>query len=304
MKLITVVLISLFLFGIHANLSAQTSADTARGMAIGGELQAAMKSGDFPKAAALSKELIALGMKTSDMYFTAGTTFGLAGDKPGAIAYFDTAASKGWNKLGNWQQITGMIGIAGDPAIMKSTEIVKRNAEKNPEAKAKDVNMELHKIYLADQKDRTDLMGSGDVQHISLETALKLYRADSVRRIQVYALLKDNKLSTGRDFSEAALILQHGNDTSDYRNAHELALASVKLGNKDGKWLAAATLDRYLVAQKKPQKYGTQSFTNEKTGKRELYPVDPSVTDKERAEWDCPPLKNALKAVEKVYDKK
>ena len=303
MKL-TAVLLCLFIIGMTSTLFAQSSADTAHAKALAEELQRAAKNSDFAKAAKLSKELIALGMQTSDMYYMAGTTIGLSGDKTGAVAYFDSAAAKGWSDLDNWQSITGMLGIGGDPTITKATDIVKHNAEKNPKAKTKDVNPELHEMYLADQKERVDLMGSGDLKHISLETALALTHNDSVRRKQVYTLLKDNKLRTAKDFSEAALILQHGNDTSDYRNAHELALASITLGNRDAKWLAAATLDRYLVAQKKPQKYGTQSFTNKKTGKLQLYRVDPSITDKEREKWDVPPLKNALKAAEKVYNKK
>jgi hypothetical protein len=304
MKPIAVLFCFFLILGTHSHLFAQpTAADSASGMAIGQELQTAFKNGDYAKGAKLSKQLIALGLKTNDMYFTTGTALGLSGDKTGAIPYFDTAAAKGWSDLTNWKALTGMLGIGSDPTIVKATEIVKSNAEKNPKPLVKNVNPQLHEIYLADQQERTDLMSASDIDHISTETALKLYRSDSVRRIQVYAFLKEGKLSTATDFSEAALILQHGNDTSDFRTAHELALASIKLGNNDAKWLAAATLDRYLIAQNKPQKYGTQSFTNKKTGKRELYPVDPSVTDEERAQWNCPSLKNAMNAVGKLYDK-
>lgn len=108
-------------------------------------------------------------------------------------------------------------------------------------------------------------------------------------------MLDSNLINNPKDLEQAALILQHGLDTNDYLKAHYLALKSVKQGNQSARFLVAASLDRYLIAKKMPQKYGTQSFYNEKTKEEELFPVDPNVSDKERAEWNVTPIKDALK---------
>ena len=57
------------------------------------------------------------------------------------------------------------------------------------------------------------------------------------------------------------------------------------------RWLAAASKDRELTREGKPQLYGTQ-FRDIGNG-MELYPVDPSITDEERARWNVPPLADA-----------
>jgi hypothetical protein len=54
--------------------------------------------------------------------------------------------------------------------------------------------------------------------------------------------------------------------SSLYKKANELARQGIELGDERSKWLYAATMDRWLVSQGKPQKYGTQ-FRKNKKGK-------------------------------------
>lgn len=137
-----------------------------------------------------------------------------------------------------------------------------------------------------------NMMGNPDKAYIVL-----LSKEDSLRRVEVYRILRSNQASLrAGDLKNAALILQHGDSSTDYWQAHELANQAIRDGDSSALWLSAATLDRYLVSKNLPQKYGTQSFYNAKTGKYELYPVDPSITDSERARWNVPPLKEALNA--------
>lgn len=79
-------------------------------------------------------------------------------------------------------------------------------------------------------------------------------------------------------------------DPSIYKLAHDYARKAVKLGSNVTKWLFAASLDRWLVSQGKPQKYGTQF--NIKTG--EIYDYDRSTSDQERSEYGVPPLSELL----------
>jgi len=53
-------------------------------------------------------------------------------------------------------------------------------------------------------------------------------------------------------------VFQHGRDAADYLLAHILAVHAVVKGDASSKWIAAATLDRYLQAIGHPQVFGTQ----------------------------------------------
>src|SRR5205814_2837548 len=93
----------------------------------------------------------------------------------------------------------------------------------------------------------------------------------------------------------AAMVLQHGKGIEDFGKAHELALRAVQLrpGYDSARWLAAAALDRKLMNEGRPQKYGTQY--RKVSGRWELYDFDPSTTDEERALWKVPPLNQAMR---------
>jgi hypothetical protein len=67
-----------------------------------------------------------------------------------------------------------------------------------------------------------------------------------------------------------------------------------------GKWLAAAALDRWLMYQGRPQKYGTQIVPD---GTRwRIWNTDPTTTDADRAAADVPPLKEQLERAEAMTD--
>ncbi|MDQ6669422.1 MAG: hypothetical protein M3069_01430 [Chloroflexota bacterium] len=129
------------------------------------------------------------------------------------------------------------------------------------------------------------------------------------RRRRVKHLLKDGLLEAPQDYYHAAMVLQHSLVVADYWQAHQLALRAVELGYTQARWLAAATLDRWLMRQGKPQKYGTQytmvgaRWKVWAWGKRfRLWDVDPATTDAERAEWGVPALEFARERAATVAD--
>jgi hypothetical protein len=146
---------------------------------------------------------------------------------------------------------------------------------------------ELRQVYEADQADRRGGHLSPDV-----------FERDRTRRRRVAELLDAGAAESGEDFFHAAMVFQHGDSPDDYQRAHELALRAAELGHRPGRWLAAAALDRWLMHQGRPQKYGTQ-YRLSGDG-YELYEVDPATTDEERAEWDVPPLTEARRRAEDV----
>ena len=83
--------------------------------------------------------------------------------------------------------------------------------------------------------------------------------ADDAERMRMVGdMMRKDELRTGLDFLNAAFIFQHGEQPNDYLLAHALALSALRLGRADAGWIAAASLDRYLISKGQPQIYGTQ----------------------------------------------
>ena len=98
------------------------------------------------------------------------------------------------------------------------------------------------------------------------------------RRLRIRAMLAKGEVQTGEDFHDAALLFQHGEDADDYLLAHILAVEAVIKGDDRSKWLAAATLDRYLQFINKPQVFGTQyPLDSNAPAQPTTEPVDPHV---------------------------
>jgi hypothetical protein len=86
----------------------------------------------------------------------------------------------------------------------------------------------------------------------------KLRVEDEERRKEVRHMLDAGEVRTAADYFHAALVFQHGEVPEDYLLAHILAGNAVILGDRNARWLSAATLDRYLSRTGKPQVFGTQ----------------------------------------------
>ena len=135
-------------------------------------------------------------------------------------------------------------------------------------------NPELTELHDADQADR-----SGE----ELIDWTVVSPRDSLRRVRVNEILAAGEAVTSMDFYHAAMVFQHGNDTTAALRAYDLARTAVDLDpdNGDAKWLMAAAWDRYLMRKGVPQWYGTQYWGE--PGAWHLYDIDTTaVTDSER----------------------
>lgn len=148
------------------------------------------------------------------------------------------------------------------------------------------MNKKLAKIFLEDQKERKNWQSWGKTVPIE-----EVQKRDKERLNAVLQMIKNGKLVTGRDYWQAAMVLQHGKKAEHYKLANRLCLKAIESGEKNARWLYAASFDRLMVnSGEKYQKYGTQFRKNNKN-KWELWPIDPGTTDKMRAEYDVPSLK-------------
>ncbi len=110
------------------------------------------------------------------------------------------------------------------------------------------------------------------------------YRHGDARRAEVRKLLEEGKLTSGEDFSDAALIFQHGQTPEEFLFAHVLAVEALIRGGSADRWLAAATLDRYLQAVNRPQIFGTQYPGDKAAGNTPKPQVDPHVMNIQRTQ--------------------
>jgi hypothetical protein len=113
-------------------------------------------------------------------------------------------------------------------------------------------NAEMARIYDEDQKDRANAFTfkRSDWKAVA--------RRDTARRQRVGAMVREGLLKTGEDFEKAAFVFQHGETPSDFVMAHALAMTASAVEPFRGTWIAAASFDRYLDREGKPQIFGTQ----------------------------------------------
>ncbi|GGB94196.1 hypothetical protein [Pseudoduganella buxea] len=116
---------------------------------------------------------------------------------------------------------------------------------------------------------------------------------DAERERRVKALIAADALKSGMDYLHAAMILQHAHAPEDHLLAHELCVIAIAKGEHRAKWLAAASLDRFLTGIDRPQRFGTQYQSKGRTDPPVLLPVDPAVTDALRREMSVPTLAEA-----------
>ena len=138
------------------------------------------------------------------------------------------------------------------------------------------MNNELKALFLADQNERVNHPDYGTPEYWALR------RRDAQRRQRLAEIVAAGELTEAEDFYRASWILNHGESVEEIRQAHDLARRAAETGFRPARWLAAAALDRWLMYQGRPQKYGTQIVPDGK--KPRVRDVEPATTDAERAE--------------------
>lgn len=150
------------------------------------------------------------------------------------------------------------------------------------------VSEELTKLYNDDQHDRVFRPGQTiDWEAVGIR--------DEQRELKVKQLLATDSLSSGADYYHAAMVLQHASSPDDFLLAHDLCVIAISKGESKAKWLAAASMDRFLVSIGRPQRFGTQFQSKKSFRPPTLVSVDPSVPDALRRELDVPTLQEAKK---------
>jgi hypothetical protein len=150
-------------------------------------------------------------------------------------------------------------------------------------------NLQLEDIYQADQSDRQKVYDSPQAVN-------ELKQRDAMRKAMTLDMMSKGEVNTVLDLYRAAVIMLHGTDTKDFLTAHRLAVLSAVNGHRPARWLAASSLDRYLMAMGQPQVYGTQFEHNSEENKYQLrLPIeDNRLLSWEKKFLNVPPVSERL----------
>ncbi|WP_426755030.1 TPR end-of-group domain-containing protein [Myxococcus sp. Y35] len=238
------------------------------------------------EALALYEEALAAGNESPYAAYSAACAAALLGQKADALRLLSKAVDWGYRDVAWMKQDTDLVSLREDPAFLALVERMPTLPERYPRAHA-----ELKRLFEEDQADRQGPLDGPDAWK-------KVAERDAQRRQRVKALMAEGALKEGADFLAAGFIFQHGNTQADYAMARQMGAEAAKRGHPMGLWLTAAAWDRWLMNANRPQRFGTQYQFDKEAKKMTLHPVDPSVTDEERARWGFPPLAEIPKVLE------
>jgi hypothetical protein len=154
------------------------------------------------------------------------------------------------------------------------------------------MNDELLTLYQSDRQEHASQAKVNTPEYRAMRAR------DIQRRERVLEVMARSESFSAEDYYHAACIMNHGDGPEDAEHAHTYALRSSELGHRPARWRAAASYDRWLMYQVKPQKYGTNYIYDGQQDR--LWNVDPSTSDEERAAWDVPPLAEQLRKAEEA----
>lgn len=115
----------------------------------------------------------------------------------------------------------------------------------------------VHRLFVEDQEDLRGGPNGGP-----RFTEEQYHTRVIARQTTLRAMLAAGEFKTGDDFTDAAFIFQHGDQPEDFLFAHILAMEAMARGTTAARFIAAATLDRYLQFTKHAQVFGTQYVTD------------------------------------------
>ncbi len=153
--------------------------------------------------------------------------------------------------------------------------------EKSPNPRS--ISSELQNLYDTDQADRPVSREDWNNQEL-----MQTMADNDTRRLQrakeIYEQYNAGALSlTDVEKVQLAFLFQHSLDTDDYEKVVELGNAA----GEEGKWIAAAGEDRWLISKGDKQKWGTQ-FTHDGNPMPMLSDEESGITDEMRRERDIP----------------
>ena len=261
--------------------------DAIRAHVLTTEARAAYDRRDYVTCADRFADARPLGPVSPFAAYDAGCCAALAERPDEAFGWLEAAVAGGYRDPDHLSGDGDLTSLHGDPRWAS----VVSGTEANRDQWVASIHPELYAMFQADQADRRVKPIDWDVVGPRVEA----------RRARVAEILAAGEARVSADWYHAAMVYQHGPALADTQLAQEYALKALEIEpvHEPARWLAAATEDRVLMRQNRPQKWGTQ-FHKGPDGLWRLWEVDPAVTDEERAEWNVPPIAEAQARAEQM----
>ncbi len=153
--------------------------------------------------------------------------------------------------------------------------------ERTPSKKS--LSIELQELFNADQADRVSLQ-SGEFNSESWNLIADNDAKRLVKAREIYDEYTKGAINlSNEEMVQLAFLFQHSLVTDDYKKVVELGDAA----GEEGKWIAAAGEDRWLISKGEKQKWGTQ-FAHDGSQAPMLSDEESGITDEMRQERGIP----------------
>ena len=259
-------------------------APTAEARMLASQADALLMSGKSAESLPLYRQAWEQGVRTEGMSYNAACAAALAGEKAEALTWLERAVDAGFAEAGHLKKDEDLASLREEPAFARIAEKAAANEAKLNAAQNPELRDELLRMAEEDQVARR-AAGAAQFKDTAANERMKAIDMKNTARMKeiVAQMGWPTKTLVGEKGARAAwLLVQHADlDVAFQKQCLPLMEKSVAAGEGSAKDLAYLT-DRVLVAEGKPQRYGTQ-FHNEE-GKLVPRPIeDEANVDARRA---------------------
>lgn len=293
----------LFLSFLLLSLSVQAQSNVPEDyLPLSREAYALYERGDYEASAnAYVKLFEAADFSIASDRYNAACSFALAEKPEEAIQQLTKAAEMGWHNLEHTKSDSDLNSLHALPAWEAILAEVEANREKYEAQFDSGLRKRFQQVMIDDQLYRQEISEKGKELGWQSEEVKALWAKqtplDSANEVYITHLLDSLGRYPGRSLvgpdlsSTAFLVIQHADHDTQKKYLPMLEKAANE--GEMAKSSLALLIDRILIRDGKPQKYGSQVRNNTESGKQEFYPIEdePRVNER-RAEMDLPPLED------------
>jgi tetratricopeptide (TPR) repeat protein len=268
----------------QAAAAAPASQPTAEARQLVSEAGQLYEASKYAEALPRYRKAWELGQRDPSTAYDAACTAALAGEKAEALTWLERAADAGFGNSGHLGRDPDLATLRAEPAYARIAEKVAANEAKLNAAQDPALRDEILKMVEVDQAARMEL-ARGNFKDEAAKERLRAIDTQNTARMKDIIARKGwpTRTLVGQRASHAAwLLVQHADlDLEFQKQCLPLLEKAVAQGEATPANLAYLT-DRVLVAEKKPQRYGTQF--HEVDGKQVPQPIeDEANVDARRA---------------------
>ncbi|XXF79410.1 hypothetical protein P2318_06570 [Myxococcaceae bacterium GXIMD 01537] len=240
--------------------AAPTAQTSMEGMKLVSEADRLVSAGKNAEALTPYRQAWELGARGTMWTYNAACAAALAGEKAEALTWLERAADAGLSQTKHMANDPDLVSVRSEPGYARVAEKVAANEAKLNAAEDPALRDELMKMMEEDQEARMAL-GRSDFKDEAAKARMAAIDTRNTARMKEIIAAKGwpgTKLVGANGSLAAWLLVQHADlDVAFQKQCLPLIEKAVAQGEASAKNLAYLT-DRVLVAENKPQRYGTQ----------------------------------------------